>query len=155
MHQYLKIAIKNAARYNYDDNIEYRLCAVLVKGGNIISVGYNQRKTNSFVEYYTDKIRGKRDFCLSTHAEMHAVLQARAVTDLRKSKIFVARIKYNKFHNNSFCGLAKPCEICQNVLLSYGIKRAYYTIDDNNYGVMNIINHNISDSVINLYNSQQ
>ena len=155
MHQYLKLAIKQANQHVYDSNIEYRLCAVVVKGGNVISIGFNQRKTNAFVEHYTDKIRGyERDFCLSTHAEMHAVSQARANTDLRGCKIFVARIRPDKSPTKHVSGLARPCLICQNVLYSYGIKKAFYTIDDYNYGVMKIINHEISDIIINSYNCE-
>jgi len=156
MHQYLKFAIKQAAQHSYDENIEYRLCAVIVKGGNVISIGFNQRKTNAFVEHYTDRIKGyNRNYCLSTHAEMHAVALARASTDLRGCKIFVARIRPSGSPTNSLSGLSRPCAICQNVLLSYGIKKAYYTIDDNNYGVMKIVNQEISDKIIKLYNSEQ
>ena len=157
MHQYLKLAIKQATQHSYDSNIEYKLCAVIVKGGNVVSIGFNQRKTNSFVEHYTDKIRGNhRDFCLSTHAEMHAVIQARASTDLRGCKIYVARLRPARSPTKSVSGMAKPCEICENVLFSYGIKKAYYTIDDNNYGVMKVSNPDIdiTDKIVNSYNLQ-
>jgi hypothetical protein len=35
--------------------------------------------------------------------------------------------------------LARPCEICQEVLKDYGIRRAIYTISDNEYGVLEIL----------------
>jgi len=137
MHKYLKIATKYAQGHVYDDFLEYHLCAVIARGGNIVSVGFNKRNTNSFVEHYTDKIRGPgRDYSLSTHAEMDAVVIGRSKTDLRGCKIFVARIR--KPGGASVVGLARPCEICENILYAYGIRRAYYTIDDNNYGVMRV-----------------
>lgn len=156
MQHYLKLAIKKALQHEYDINIEYKLCAIVVKGGNVVSIGFNQRKTNAFVEHYTDKIRGYgRDFCLSTHAEMHAIAQARTTTDLRGCKIFVARIRPILSPTNHISGLARPCPICINVLNAYGIKKAYYTIDDNNYGIMKIIEHEISDRIFNSYNMEQ
>jgi pyrimidine deaminase RibD-like protein len=156
MHQYLKFAIKQAQNHEYDHNLEYKLCAVIVRGGNVISIGFNQRKTNAFVEHYTDKIRGGgRNYCLSTHAEMHAVALARASTDLRGCKIFVARIRPAESPTGSSTGLSRPCPICINVLNAYGIKKAYYTIDDLNYGVMKIVEHEITDKVISKYNKEQ
>lgn len=148
MHKYLTLAKNLAVNHEYDHNIEFKLCAVLVRGGNVISVGFNQRKTNAFVEHYTDRVRGSgRNFFISTHAEMHAVLQARAKTDLRGSKIFVVRIRPEGSHLGQMLGHARPCAICQDVLFAYGIKRAYYSIDDDTYGVMKLKNQDITDTV--------
>jgi deoxycytidylate deaminase len=136
----------------YEPSIEHKVCAVIVRGGAILSVGFNQRKTNAFVEYYTDKVRGHgRGYYMSTHAEQNAILSIRKKVDLTGSTIYVARLrslasKYGKV------GLSRPCNICQKVLLSYGIKKAYYTITDNEYGVMkiteNTINSEYSESEI-------
>jgi len=120
-------------------HLEYHLCSIIVRGGSVISVGYNKKSTNAFVEHYTDIAKGQRDWCMSTHAEMDAVLGARAKTDLRGSKIYVIR-KLQDIKKRGTFALAKPCEICQHVLYNYGIRRAYYTIDDNNHGIMKIVN---------------
>lgn len=90
MNKFFRIALQNAMEHDYSD-LEYHLCAVIVKGGSVISVGFNKRNTNGFVEHYTDLARGQRDWCMSTHAEMNAVLLARGKTDLRGAKIFVVR----------------------------------------------------------------
>lgn len=141
MHKHLKTAIKFAKAHEFDEGLEYYLCAIIVRGGNIISVGFNKHNTNGFVEHYADQVKGSgRDYCLSTHAEMSAVTLARAKTDLTGCKIFVVRLRAPGAQET--VGLARPCNICQNVLYAYGIKRAYYTIDDNNYGVMTITKHN-------------
>lgn len=135
MNKFFRIALQNIINHDYGD-LEYHLCAVIVRGGSVVSVGFNKRNTNGFVEYYTDLARGQRDWCLSTHAEMDAVLQARSKIDLRGTKIFVTR----KLLGNMKFAMARPCEICQHVLYNYGIRRAYYTIDDTTYGVMKIVN---------------
>jgi deoxycytidylate deaminase len=134
MHKHLESALELASNNCYDAHVDYHLSAIIVSGGSIISCGFNKGATNSFVEHYADRVRGKRNFCLSTHAEMDAVLKVRSKTDLTGCKIFVAR----KRKDNGLPGMAKPCPICEEVLLSYGIKRAYYTIDENNYGIMKI-----------------
>ncbi len=135
MLKYLKLAEKYARENEYDEGLEFYLCALIVRGGNVLSTGFNRRSTNGFVEHFADVCRGQRDYCLSTHAEMNSILKVRDKTDLRGSKIYVVRIR-----PTGGVGLAKPCEICCHVLYNYGIKRAYYTIDDENYGVMKVTN---------------
>lgn len=136
MHKFIRIADQYARAHEYNDKQDFRLAAVIVRGGNVISVGYNKHNTNSFVEHYTDIARGKRSYCLSTHAEMDAVLKGREKTDLRGCKIFVARVRLD----NDELGMSRPCEICQHILFNYGIKKAYYSIDNSTYGVMKVVN---------------
>lgn len=135
MHKFLKVATEAAKAHSFDEGLEYGLCAVLVKSGNVISIGFNRMATSGFVEHFADRAKGKcRDFYLSTHAEMDAVRRIRNKTDLRGTKIFVARPR-----PCGDLGMARPCVVCQHVLHSYGIKRAYYTISDDEYGVMRIV----------------
>lgn len=118
---------------DYGDLIDYHLCAIIVRGGSVISVGFNKHNTNAFVEHYADIARGRgRDFCLSTHAEQDAILKARNKVDLRGCKIFVAR----RLRLNGKPGMARPCPICENALNSYGIRKAYYTINEHQFGKM-------------------
>lgn len=148
MHRYLKLATKSAKKHEYDAAVDYKLCAVVVRGGAILSVGFNRSETNGFVEHYTNLVKGcNRDFLISTHAEMDAVLQARRRDiDLRGAKVYVSRIRPPGADGT--VGMSRPCIICQRVLASYGIKRAYYTIDDNTYGVMNIVGQVMDDQLI-------
>jgi hypothetical protein len=67
---------------------------------------------------------------------MDAILKGREKTDLRGCKIFVARIR----NDSDNLGMSRPCEICQHVLHNYGIKRAFYSIDANTYGIMKVDN---------------
>jgi len=133
MHKHLKTAAKLAYDHEFDEGLEYFLCAIIVKGGNILSVGFNKKSTNAFVEHFADMARGKRDYCLSTHAEQDAILQARSKIDLRGTKMYVVRIK-----PSGGLGTAKPCIICEHVLFSYGISRVYYSINTEEYGVLKV-----------------
>ena len=133
MHRYLRLAMQYANEKDYGNQIDYHLCAIIVRGGSVISVGYNKHNTNAFVEHYADIARGRgRDFCLSTHAEQDAILKARNKVDLRGCKIFVAR----RLRLNGKPGMARPCPICENALNSYGIRKAYYTINEHQFGKM-------------------
>jgi tRNA(Arg) A34 adenosine deaminase TadA len=128
MHRYLKLALKEIDGHIFDEHLSFRLCAILVRGGQILSIGFNHGNRNGFVTAYS----GKRWFT-NTHAEMAAILQVRSKIDLRGTKIYVARRT-----RSDLVGLAKPCPLCENVLYQYGIKRAYYTINERTYGVMNV-----------------
>jgi len=135
MHKHLQLAMEYAKSHTYDDTLEYKLCAVIVSGGSVVSVGYNKRNTNAFVEHYADLARGGgRTYCMSTHAELDAILAVRSKIDLSGSKIYVARLRKHK--GMEPIGMARPCPICERALFAYGIKRAYYTIDANYYGIM-------------------
>lgn len=146
LHKHLQTAFSlvEANLDRYDRAQDFHLAAVVVRGGSIISTGYNKTNTNGFVEHFADKVRGKRNFCLSTHAEMDAVLRARSKTDLTGCKIFVARRRLI----DGGSGMARPCAICEEVLRSYGIKRAFYTIDANHYGIMCVGETQTRDTIV-------
>jgi len=135
MHKHLRKAEKLALEHEFDKGLEFFLCAIIVKGGKILSTGFNKKATNAFVEHFADRARGHRDYCMSTHAEQDAVLRARGKIDLRGSKIFVARIK-----TSGGMGMARPCSMCEHVLYNYGISKAYYSISDTEFGEMKILN---------------
>lgn len=125
--KFLEMARKFALEHEYDPNFEYRLCAIIVRGGKILSVGYNKRLTNSFTEHF----KASEHVC-STHAECDAILKVRSKIDLTDAKIYVARVLYR---GNEF-GLAKPCEMCEKAIQRYGFKRAIYSISDKEYGTL-------------------
>ena len=146
MHRYLKLAIDQANNHEYEPNMEHGHAAVLVKGGNVLSIGFNKINTNGFMEHFARRTKGPRIFCLSIHAECDAIYSARSKTDLIGCKIYVAR---RRAPNSTFgkVGMSRPCAICEAVLRSYGIKKAFYTITDNEYGVMDIKKQ--SDEIVN------
>ncbi len=128
MHKFLKIAIKAAQAKEFDEQLVYTLASVLVRGGNILSIGFNKPIRNGFVEHFTS-------FWYSNlHAEMAAVYQARDKSDLTGCKMYTARLRYS----GTELGIAKPCKDCVHVMQRYGIKRAYYTMDEDSYGVMRL-----------------
>ncbi len=95
--------------------------AILVKGGSIINTCFNKDKFCSFGTRFRDPDRGPA----TIHAELGCILGlSRDVTS--GADIYVCRInKKGEFRNS------KPCAMCHSALKHVGIKRVYYTADDN------------------------
>lgn len=110
-----------------DPNLMSYHGAVIVRGGQILSIGVNKCKKNGFIKAYAH-----HDFC-NTHAECDAILKARKKIDLTNSKIYVLRVRRDGKLSNS-----RPCAMCLKAMKHYGIKRAFYTIDNDTYAVMKV-----------------
>jgi deoxycytidylate deaminase len=59
----------------------------------------------------------------SIHAELHAILRTR-VGGVRGGEIYIATVR-SKSGN---IGLAKPCQVCQELLWEVGLHSIYYTV---------------------------
>ena len=94
--------------------------AVLVKGGNIINAARNKWSYSSFGKRFRERDKG-----ISTlHAELAAVLNLdRSIT--QGTDIYVVRV--NKAGEYK---MSKPCSMCEAALKHVGIKRIYYTTDN-------------------------
>lgn len=131
--KFLRLAIKECVSHKFEDLLQCNLAAVIVRGGSVLSVGFNNTSRNSFVQYLSDFDLSGKPF-INTHAEVDAILKVRNKIDLTGCKIYVARYKPGQKE----IGMARPCATCSIVLKRYGISRAYYTIDENHYGIMTV-----------------
>ena len=52
------------------------------------------------------------------------------------SIVYIARMAMNRKTKKREFALSKPCKSCQRILKSVGVKRVYYTIGPNEYGIM-------------------
>lgn len=114
---YLLEAFKIAQNHPHYKELPSLHGAVLVKGGNIISRGYNKPKRNVFID-----IHAYHEGC-NIHSELDCVLKARRKMNLRGCKMYVARMR----KDTKRPAMSKPCPMCQRVLKHYGIKRVYFT----------------------------
>lgn len=129
------MAKQYAIEHKFDESLDYRLCAVIVSGGRILSVGFNKRTKNSFVRHFQ---KGVREFCLATHAEQSCVLKIRKKIDLTGSKIYVVRLGG---HNGESYAMARACTMCQRMLRNYGINKVYYSINEHQYGILKLLSN--------------
>ena len=137
--RYLDMAMDFCRDHEHDDSLPALVTAVIVSGGRVISVGHNSRANSGLQRRFL-----KNPHCNSIHAEVDAILNVRRKIDLTGSKIYVVRRLRADTADKPVCGLAKPCAMCAAILYSYGIKRAYYTIDNNNFGVMKVVDPRLS-----------
>lgn len=102
-----------------ESNVHYpkwRLGAVLVKGGSLLSTG-RSRKTN-------DPSQIQDGLGCSIHAEQ-AALKAARKSNVSGSVMYVARIG-----RDGDIKLAKPCSECEALLRKAGVKKVVYTTED-------------------------
>lgn len=134
MHRLIDATLSFARAHNHESDMPAWVTAMIVSGGRVLSVGYNNRASSSLQEYYKTNPN-----CNSIHAEVDAILNVRRKIDLTGSKIVVVRRLRFDCRKKLALGMARPCEMCQAVLYAYGIKKAIYTISNNDYGVMKIV----------------
>ena len=113
----------NLAR-NIASNSEYgkiRHGAVLVKGGSVLNACHNKDSYSSFGGRFRAAHKGHD----TVHAELGCILgMPRNVTT--GADIYVCRI--NKEGDFRY---SKPCPMCHAALKHVGVKRVYYTTNDN------------------------
>ena len=113
--RYLSLAAREAHR----SPMKFRHGAVLVKGGRLLSKGFNHYR----------KTIGGESYC-STHAEMDTLRRLgthkESLQSSRGSDLFVVRMgKDGLLRRNS-----KPCPICVEWMHRYGVNRVYYTVGE-------------------------
>lgn len=128
MHKFLLKASALIKKHDYDKWQEFHLCAIIVQGGNILSVGFNQSRRHGYVEVI------KKNSWTNLHAEVDAILKVRRKINLTGSKMFIVRL----IEGDTKMSISRPCQTCQIALKNYGIKKVYYSIDDDTYAVMKI-----------------
>ncbi len=119
---YLKVAIKLSRKTENDMHFHHG--AILVKGKNIVSLGFNSTKTH----------RLSNEKFKNLHAEIHCILGI-PFFKLYGSTLYIARTGYE---NRKEIMLSKPCENCQAAIYSSGIRKVFYSIDSYHVGFWNV-----------------
>jgi len=107
---FMRLAAKVAA---ISDHHRFRLGAVVVKSGRVLSQGVNVPKKNPYTPPHRE----------SVHAEVNAI---RGVVDPSGATVYVARL--DSFDNMA---LAKPCEYCIKHMEANGIYRVVFSVSEN------------------------
>lgn len=100
---------------------KFRVGAVVVKSGRILSVGCNS------LRYTHHRFPKKHE--QSLHAEQSAILKlltARRFSDLAGATIYVARL-----NSQDRPALAKPCKFCMALINAVGIRKVFYSENHN------------------------
>ncbi len=96
-------------------------CAVL-HHGKIISKGYNFNKVQYLHSSHRPGGSLSRSVCCSTHAEMSAII---SLQGKKADTLLVVRVGKDGTLRDS-----KPCKYCYEFILRSGIKKIYYSTND-------------------------
>jgi len=118
--KFLKLALRRIHGEDYNENIQHRHAAVVVKGGRVLAVGRNRAKTHPDSIFYED---GQR-ILKSIHAELDAISRVKNKEQLRGATIYVARLG-----RAGSPGMSCPCKMCQQLINKHGLKRAIFTTE--------------------------
>ena len=118
--RYFDLAKRAAMESTYG---KLRHGAVVVKGGSIVSFGFNKANHCQFGKRFRHRDRGDA----TQHAEISAILGIPRSTT-QGADLYVVRI-------NNYCQwrMSKPCHMCEEALRFVGIKRVFYTVDGKHY----------------------
>ena len=106
------------------DYARIKIGAVIVKNGDVVSVGFNREKTHPIQKKYNvyrGFSNGPKDFI---HAEMAAIIKARHL-DLRGASIYVSRKAVN-----GGMAICRPCPACMRAIIKHGIRKVFYTTSE-------------------------
>lgn len=120
--RFMEIARSVSCLSNYD---RYRLGAIIVLKGKIVSRGYNQEKTHPIQKKYNVyRFRIADNSNHFIHAEIDALNKAKGI-DLSKAEIII-------YHtgNNGEQKMARPCPGCMAAIKKSGIKKIHYSTPD-------------------------
>lgn len=126
--RYFELARRMAKESTYG---KLRHGAVVVKGGNVISVGFNKGCYCAFGQRFRDVYNYGH---ATQHAEISAILGV-PESSTRGATVFVVRI-----NNDSDFRMSKPCCMCHQVLDFVGVRKVFYTTGEDFYEEENIRN---------------
>lgn len=105
--------------------------AIIVRGGKTLSGGWNKAKyTRTVIKAKT--IQVPQGDCIvskqsdwTRHAEIDAIRNFPNPEDLKGCDLYVSRIK-----KNGKSGLSAPCPLCMAEIRSVGIKRVFFSTEE-------------------------
>ena len=123
--RYIEAAKRAAEESTFPD---YRHGALLVRGGSILNSAYNK---NSHIAW-ANRFRAKACGHATHHAELGAVL------GIDRSKTHGADVYVVRVGRTGELKMSQPCLMCQSVLSHMGVKRVYYSLDNENLGCIKL-----------------
>ena len=131
-YKFFEMARKVAENSTYK---QFHIGAIIVYKGNVVSTGYNSRKTHPIQKKYNRKYRYFNDSDKPIEDMLHAEISSLVNIpycvdqniDYSQAKIYIYRICPGK---RLKMGLCRPCPACFAALRDKGFKKVYYTTDD-------------------------
>ena len=118
--RYFDLAKRAAMESTYG---KFRHGSVIVKGGSVVSFGFNKSNHCQFGQRFRRMDKG--------HATQHAEISA--ILGLPRSSTQGADIYVVRINNECDWRMSTPCPMCEEALRFVGIRRAFYTVDGKHY----------------------
>ena len=118
--RYFDLAKRAAMESTYG---KLRHGAVIVKGGSVVSFGFNKANHCQFGKRFRQADKG--------HATQHAEISA--ILGLPRSATQGADVYVVRINNDCDWRMSKPCPMCEQALKFVGVKRVFYTTGDKHY----------------------
>jgi tRNA(Arg) A34 adenosine deaminase TadA len=113
------------------------MAAGMVYRNRMIATGINSYKSHPMMLEY-----GKNEDAIFLHAEIDAIKNALRVIDeskLSKCDIYILRMKKAEDHKTWIRGIAKPCCGCASAIISFGLRNAFWSEDDNKMDSLELV----------------
>lgn len=114
----LKRATKEAGKSIFE---RARMGAVVSNKNRILSCGHNE------IRHYKN-CPTPRKWKNSLHAEQSAILKM--LNKGRHNELIGSTLHVSRILKDGTPALAKPCELCQDLIIAVGIKRVFYTTEN-------------------------
>lgn len=105
-----------------------RITAAVVIKNQIISTGFNQKRTHPFQDRYK-----KNEHAIWLHGEINAIRNALNFVhpdELQKATLYIQRMKRTDDNSEWIQAMAKPCSGCLKCIVAFGLKRVVYSLDE-------------------------
>ena len=106
--RFFNLAKKLSQKSDYQ---AHKLGAVIVRGGEVVGIGFNKRKTHPLSKTRFNNI----------HAELSAVLNS-GLENLQGCHVYVYRET-----KQGQIAMARPCGHCMDILKKLSVRRVYYS----------------------------
>jgi len=120
---------------DHNSTVRARIMAAVVYKNQIISYGFNSKKSHPFVIPFQ-----KNDDAIYLHAETDAIknaLKRITVEQLAKCDLYVIRAKQLSSTNRRMkLGMSKPCKGCAKCISQFGLRNVIYGTDTGEYTML-------------------
>lgn len=119
----------------HPDDYRIRMVAIGLRGPNILGFGWNNPKTHPMAKEAGRWIpsmygnSGSDYKSHRTHAEMHCLMNCRTTPE------WMVVTRLNEFDEHA---MAKPCLVCQKILIESGVKKVFYTNTEGDWECLNL-----------------
>ena len=122
--RWIKIARDLCMAHTYTKSLTSHHVALVVNGGNLISVGYNDLFNMSIrFDRLAAKLAGRTQN--ENHAEASSIMKALRHGPVKGMKMYVVRVR-----SNGELAMSRPCQYCMPTVFNAGIRRVIYSTND-------------------------